>query len=290
MSNIFKSLTSRIGVADKLKRSSSQGTHKYKTQIFAGYGLYQDEHGISQLKENIWEVPQENQVVLGGSLFILSKVFGVNSSLNVDDLNTIMGIGTGGKPITEKYPKENVICGFTVGIDGCGASYKDVKAVKHQDRQVPGMIPFRVTDTPLEGEEKKKYWFHKQLEDGKHAYYVKRFEDLPKIKSLWRDAPDGQDGSPVTDGAHESDRLDGIETFVEIIIQFSPKDLIEYFELYEGIEDARFNSIGLVTGIEGEIEDGSKELKQVIQATILTFGNELLHMDKDLTMIYRVFG
>ena len=287
MGNIFKVLNSRIGMKEKLGRPND---FKHKTQIFAGYGLYQDENGLSQLKENIWEVPEENQVVLGGSLFILSKLFGVSSKLNIEDLNSIMNIGTSGPAITEKYPKDNVICGFTVGIGGCGASYKDVKAVKHQDRQVPGMIPFRVTDAPLEGLEKDKYWFHKQLEDGKHAYYIKKFEEAPKIKSLWKDAPNGQDGTPVVDGAHESERMDGIENFAEIIIQFSPKDLVEYFELYEGIEDARFNSIGLVTGIEGTLADGSKELKQVIQATILTFGNELLHMDKELTMIYRVFG
>lgn len=287
MGNIFKNLSTRIGMIDKL---SKPGEYKHKTQIFAGYGLYEDENGLSQLNENIWEVPEENQVVLGGSLFILSKLFGVNSKLNIEDLNTIMGIGTSGPAITEKYPKGNVICGFTVGIGGCGASYKDVKSVKHQDRIVPGMIPFRVTDTPLEGEEKEKYWFHKVLEDGKHAYYIKKYEEAPRIKSLWRDAPNGQDGSPVTDGCHESSRLDGIENFAEIIIQFSPKDLVEYFELYEGIEDARFNSIGLVTGIEGTLGDGSAELKQVIQATVLTFGNELLHMDKELTMIYRVFG
>ena len=59
----------------------------------------------------------ENQIVLGGALFILEKVFGIESPLYVDYLNNIMGIATD-EPVDEVYPRDTVVTLFGVGTGG----------------------------------------------------------------------------------------------------------------------------------------------------------------------------
>ena len=51
--------------------------------------------------EKLWET--ENQIVLGGALFILEKCFNVEAPITVDYINNIMGINTA-DPIEEIYP------------------------------------------------------------------------------------------------------------------------------------------------------------------------------------------
>lgn len=293
MKNLFKRLNANTFTASEAVQSHDSKTiHQgIRGDVYVGHDLYQDSNGISRLGELI--VKKKNQVVIGGSNYILEKILDVKADLNVEYLNNIMGIGQSGPEIESStvYPADNKICLFGVGTGGCGSSYLDVKTIKPQDREIPGMVPFRVTDVPLEGLEQEQYWFHKENEeDGKHHYYLKAFASKPKIKNLWKDAPNkNEDGSPVTDDVHESGRTEGIESFAEIILQISKHDLREFFELYEGIEHARFNTLGLFTGVKGTLEDGSDEYKQVKLLSMLTFGNELLHMNKDLTIIYRLY-
>lgn len=100
-------------------------------EVTMGYGLYTDPiTGISSLEQVLRK--ETNEIVMGGTLFALEKLFNVSSSLNVSYLNDIMGFGTDGPTINEKYPKDTAICLFDVGIGGCGNSYTDVKAVLQQ--------------------------------------------------------------------------------------------------------------------------------------------------------------
>ena len=65
----------------------------------------------------------ENQIVLGGALFILEKVFGVESPLYVDYLNNIMGVATD-ETGEEIYPRDTIVTLFGVGTGGCGDSIR----------------------------------------------------------------------------------------------------------------------------------------------------------------------
>lgn len=260
-------------------------------EIVAGYGLRTDPiTGLSSLGEEVCR--EKNEIVLGGTLFALEKLFNASADLNVAYLNDIIGFGTDGPAINEKYPKETGICLFNIGIGGCGNSYSDTKAVLQQYRQLDQMIPFRVVDERFDpaSEQAQKYWMCKQHTDGKYWYYGKTLSKPPVIKALWKDAADGEDGSPVVESDYSSVKTTPIQTFAEVVLTLEVTDLREYFELYSNITDARFNSIGLCTGIKSTCADGTPEYKQVRQFSILNFSNEMLHMNKDLSIIYRIYS
>jgi hypothetical protein len=230
----------------------------------------------------------ENQIVIGGALFILEKVFGVESDLYVDYLNNIMGIATDAMS-TEVYPKDTVVCLFGVGIGGCGDSIRSVRDVNFVEREIFEMVPFRITDEELNASEVDKYWF-KQEKDNKIHYYLKSFETQPHVKALWKDSDDqDEDGSEVESGVHDTQRTEPIETFVEMILKISKKDVREYFELYGDIEQCRVNSIGLFTGAKRELPNGEVDYQQVKLFSKLNIPNEMLTMKKDITIIYRIY-
>lgn len=229
----------------------------------------------------------ENQIVLGGALFILEKVFGVESPLYVDYLNNIMGIATD-NPVDEVYPKDTVVTLFGVGTGGCGDSIRSVKDVKFYEREIFDMIPFRVTDEELTPSEQQKYWFRKDM-NGKTAFYLKKFEQDPEIKVLWKDAEGDEDGSEVESDVHETQRTEPIETFVEMVLKISKKDIREYFELHGDIEQTRVNSIGLFTGCLRTLSDGTQDFQQVKLFSKLNIPNEMLTLAKDLTLVYRIY-
>ena len=234
--------------------------------------------------EKLWE--DENQITIGGALFILEKLFGVKAGLYIENLNNIMGVAPNNQPAD--IPKDDIVCLFGVGVGGCGDSIRSVKEVKFTEREIVEMIPFRITDEELTDVEQEKYWF-KQVVDNKTRYYLKTFETEPVIKSLWKDGEGDEDGSEVEANVHESGRTEPIETFVELILKITKKDIREYFEIYEDIELARVNSIGLFTGCKRLQPDGTKEFQQVKLFSKLNIPNEMLTLSKDLTIVYRIY-
>lgn len=288
------SIENKIVLSDKMKHKDSLSFVQHKpfarTRVQIGTDPHKDHRGITKLGEVLYE--EENMIVLGGVLFTLEKVFGVQSKLSVDYLNNIMGIATGGDPVTEIYPKDTNVCLFGIGTGGCGDTMTDVKEVKYFERELKDMIPFRVVDKgTLSPEEQQMYWFKKDDENGKTSYYLKKFAATPEIKVLWKDGEGDEDGTEVPGNVHETPEgtQTPIETFVEITMKISKKDIREYFELHGNIEQTRFNTIGLFTGIKSNVEDG-EDYKQVKLFSKLNIPNEMLVLAKDITIVYRIYG
>ena len=231
---------------------------------------------------------EENQIVLGGALFILEKCFNVESPITVDYLNNIMGINTG-EPIEEIYPKDTHVCLFGVGTGGCGDASRSVVDVKYYEREIFDMIPFRITDEEFTGADVNKYWLKRHEDNGKISYFLKSFENPAEIKVLWKDGEEGEDGSEVASGVHNTQRTEPIETFVEMILKINKKDCREFFEINGDIEAARVNSIGLFTGILSTNEYGELDYKQVKLFSKLNIPNEMLVLSKDITIVYRIY-
>lgn len=270
----------------KEDRLLTKDTKALKTMIMAGYGLYKDDNGVSWLGEEVIR-RQHNKMVTGGAINLLQTLFDADCALTVSTLNSLMGIGETG---SVNPGETNRVCLFNIGIGGCGASYADEKEVLDQENIVSQMIPFRVVDSIDDIADSSKYWFCKELPDGKKAFYLKSFESKPTIHSLFKDAEDpDHDGTELSGNPADYDRTDGIESFVEIILRIKSDDLREWFNLYDDPAHPRFSSIGLCTGKLGTLEDGSQEYKDVVQFSILNFSNEMLHFEKDLSIVYRVY-
>jgi hypothetical protein len=240
-------------------------------------------------KNDLGEVlfEEENQIVLGGALFVLEKCWDVISPLTIESLNSIKGIGIDGPDVTKAAEH---VCLFGVGTGGCGDGIGTVVDVKFYEREIFDMVPLRVT-TPdqLTQDEAAQYWFKELLESGKTAYYLKTFESTPEIKVLWKDGEGDEDGSEVEPGVENTTRTEPIETFVEMILKITKKDVKEWFELNGDIELARFNSIGLFSGALGTLGDASQDYKNVRMFSKLNINNEMLTYAKDLTVIYRIY-
>lgn len=243
--------------------------------------------GTNELGEVMFEA--ENNTVIGGALFVLEKVFGVSANLNVDYLNNFMSIATSGTAVTDKYPKETVVCLFGVGTGGSGDSITSVKAVDFKERNVTDMIPFRYTDVALPTADQQKYWFRRQDANGRTAHFLKAFETAPIIKALYKDAEGDEDGTEVSANVHTSTRTEPIETFVELVLKINKNDCREWFEFNGNIEQARINTIGLFTGVKTLVSSGVYDYKQVKLFAKLNINNEMLTAAKDLTITYRIY-
>lgn len=235
----------------------------------------------------------ENSMMVGGGIWVLEKLFGVESDLKVQTLNEIMGIANGGVPVTERHPKDHVVCLFGVGTGGAGDSVTSVYDLNIRDREIVDMVPFRVTQDALSTSDNEKYWFRKHLPTGETAYYLKSPEALPEIKTLWKNGEGDEDGSQVVDGFHNSNRTDDIETFVEMTLKISKSDIREWFELNGVIEETRINTIGIFAAVKGDVSDdqsGVIDYKNVTLVSKLNIPNEILTTVKELIIRYRIYS
>ena len=273
-------LSDKLNIKDGLNgRSKLTGTHMgFKTDI-----LCTDEIGQTIFHSS-------NSSVIGGALFTLEKLFGVQSALTIATLNEIMGFGNSG-PSVIGMPADNTVCLFGVGTGGAGDSaVGSVYDVDFKDRELPSMIPFRVTSTELSTTDKDLYFGKKTLVSGKNAFYLKKFETTPTIKALWLDGADGEDGSAVGPNVHTSERTEGIETFIEMNLKINKNDCREWFDESGEIEKARVNTIGLFSAVPSTLDDGSVEYKNVKLFSMLNINSEVLSSSKELNLRYRVYS
>lgn len=244
--------------------------------------------GKNKLGEVLFEA--ENRLVLGGSFYVLGKIFDVAPPIEIAYLNDIMGIATGGDPITDRYPRENKICLFGVGTGGADESISNVYPVSVKEREIEQIVPFRYTDS-LTPEEQQMYFFKKpDPSTGKDLYYLKHFAAEPDMKALWVDAKvEGEDGTPVQTGVHANPRQDDIESFVEMPLHTNNKDLREWFEANGEIEKSRFNTLAIFSGTLADC-GGYMDYKQVLMVAKFNIPNEMLLLEKDLMIYYRVYA
>ena len=287
MSKDVINLNDKINSNDSIAGAPAKKIEPLRVESTQGKVLRTKIIGLDTLTgEKLFE--EENQIVLGGALFILEKVFNAKAPIEVQYLNDIMGVCVN-DPVDERYPKDTAVCLFGVGTGGCGDASRAVVDVKYYEREIFDMIPFRITDEEFTGSNKERYWFKRHEVDGKVSYFLKSFEHEPEIKVLWKDGEEGEDGSEVATGVHNTDRTEPIETFVEMILKVNKKDCREYFEINGDIEAARINSIGLFTGILSTNEYGEADYKQVKLFSKLNIPNEMLVLSKDITIVYRIY-
>lgn len=303
-----------------------------KTEVLVGYGFNDPGlHQKSYLNETLIE--DENTVPIGGVQSVFQHMFGVKGPITVPSLYEKSQIGaadvtvnssyltpnhsnendpnSSASSVSEIYLPGHHVQLFGVGVTGTAENNITVHKVGYremfidmegdEDLGIPNgiMYPFRYTASELDGSEKTKY-FGKKLdpETGATAYYLKRFEGEPQIKHVWKTQNNISEESTdlVTDlTLNSNQRNDAIQSFTEMHLQITNKDLKEFFTDKLGDPEAcRFNSIALFDGVYTEIgkpaSDTFGDYANVTLFSKLNIPTEHLSLQKDLEIIYRVYG
>lgn len=288
--NDIKTIRDGLTLKETSNRLPSMEDFLEKKKGFRTRITVEDEFG------NVLMDYESNKVVIGGAITTLEKLFNVRSSLVIDTINNICDIEPA-EQSTGALPYEHTVCLWAVGIGGCGDAFGSVRDVKYYEREVgrngsgtTEMIPFRVVTSPFEDENKEKYFLMKEISAGHYGYFAKTFDDVPFIRSLWKDGVEGEDGTEVTDGVHDTTRTDDIETFVEMHMTLEKDDVREWFDLNGEIEKARINTIGLFSAtpiVEDGVVVGYKDVKLFSK---FNMDNEPLTTRKALLVKYRIYA
>ena len=229
----------------------------------------------------------KNKVIVGGSAFTAAKHFNLRPNVFTPSYNTVLGLENSvNEPYTgEGIRKEEQVYLFAVGIDGCGEENSQVFNVDYTKWIAPEhLVPFRyqLDKNDLGGFMRDKY-FGRKVIGNRIAYYFKAFEAKPEFKQQF------VDGTPIDENIYLSNRVEEVESFVEINLKITKEDCRDFFAATTGINDARINSISLLTAWQKEI-DGHIYYQDIRPLTKLHFPNEaLIDPSKGLDIIYHIY-
>ena len=271
-----KILNDKLGMKDlKVGDVLPGGNKVFKTKIL-GY----DDFG-NQLFE------EENITVLPGALFTVEKLFRLTNDITdatkEKALDVALGINT---QISNSRPTEEFIVLFGVGTGGATDVVGSIKPTYYTDSQLAGLFPIRCVpvNTPLVD----KYYVHKTQNIGGtnyECYYCKAFDSTPTL-SVLRHMADGSDGPELTREDLDSKTNSLVDTFVSMTIKIDKTDAREWFELNGNVEAARINALGLYTAWYDSV---TQQYRNVRLFSELHFQNEILHLSKSLTLVYRIY-
>lgn len=208
------------------------------------------------------------------------------------------------------YRPGNIVQLFGIGITGTAenditvfpVNYRensiDLTIASEDNQTVNGiMVPFRYTTTELRSDERKQYFGKMKNGNDVVSYYLKRFESDPVIKHVWKSGEDSEIDEEenivsADDIWSNTSNLNAVESFTEFILKINTKDTKEWFAALNQEDRARVNTIALFTGeyvTEGAL-DSDGDYRDVRLFSKLNIPVEYLTLNKDLNIIYRVYG
>lgn len=178
------------------------------------------------------------------------------------------------------------ICLFGCGVGGCGAENSQVYPVKYTGRIDPAteLVPFRyqLPQNDLSAEMRQKYFGRKSTSE-RIAYYFKAFETDPEMFARY------VDGTLIDNTLYESTNTSDAELYVEMNLRITKEDFRDYFRATTGINDAKINSISLLTAWYNE-SGGYKWYQDIIPMTQLNIPNEpLIDLTKGIDIVYHIY-
>lgn len=292
-----------------------------RTEVIGGYGDVQiNPTGKSTLGEQIFNT--HNIVPIGGTSYALQHLFGVpETQIDIPTMHELHGIGAeDSQPTTETYKTPDgtgvtvyryghFVQLFGIGITGSSENDIDIYPCDYRENTIEidkvnadgleirgHMLPFRYTGAALDSDESKRYFGKKQdPATGITSYYLKKFETDVVIKHIWKTGEDVDNEIlvPSSDVWENVSGLNVVETFAEIILKITKKDVKEYFrDKLEQPSRCRFNTLALFNGrftkpstndtVYGDYED-------VRLFSKLCINPEYLDLNKDLNIIYRIY-
>lgn len=225
-----------------------------------------------------------NKIIIHGSSYTAQKHFPdlplsnstitYNEALGLDRNNPINNIN-----------EERIVL-FSAGTDGCGVDAHQVRHVEYADWCDPSsLIPFRYLNASNDEANRDIYFGRKNdISTGMISYYFKIFDTEPQWTQRYI-----ADGAPLENNIYDSTRKDEIESFVELKLKISTEDCREYFEETTGINNAKINTISLLTAIP-EVVDGTTYYQDIRPLTKINFPNQTLsELNKGLDIIYHIY-
>lgn len=227
-----------------------------------------------------------NKVIIPGSYYTAAKHFGINPPVKLPTYNTALGLD-GIQALTDKEERDALVVLFAVGIDGCGPESSQVYDVDYTKWIAPeNLVPFRYVfdDNDLSDTLRKKYFGRKKIAGtDKIAYYFKAFEATPVMHQEY------VDGTPIDENIYISDNTMDVETYVELKLTVTKEDCREYFDATTGINDAKINTISLLTAVPKEM-NGYTYYQGIRPLTKLNFPNEsLIDLTKGIDITYHIY-
>ena len=227
-----------------------------------------------------------NKVILPGSHYTASKHFNINPPVKLPSYNTALGLD-GMQALTDAEERGALVVLFAVGIDGCGPESSQVYDVDYTKWIKPdSLVPFRYVfdDNDLSATMRQKYFGRKKITGtDKIAYYFKAFETNPTMHMQYID------GTPVDENIYISDNTLDVETYVELNLSISKDDCREFFDATTGINDAKVNTISLLTAVP-KVIDGYTYYQSIRPLTKLNFPNEsLIDLTKGIDITYHIY-
>ena len=227
-----------------------------------------------------------NKVILPGSSYTASKHFNINPPVKLPSYNTVLGLD-GIQALTDAEERSALVTLFAVGIDGCGPESSQVFDVDYTKWIKPeSLVPFRYVydDNDLSAAMREKYFGRKKIAGtDKTAYYFKAFETAPTMHMQYTD------GTPVDENIYISDNTMGVETYVELNLTITKDDCREFFDSTTGINDAKVNTISLLTAVP-KVINGYTYYKSIRPLTQLNFPNEsLIDLTKGIDITYHIY-
>lgn len=289
-------MTKHLNDSFSMKDKVGSGYHRHaptlwaRTQVIGGYGLHTNpQTGLSELDEVVFET--ENMVPIGGVQFAMEQIFGVAGPLKaIDCLNKNQGIGatdstmagSGGNP----HPYGTKVCLFGIGIDGAAENSLTANEVNYLEDKVSGMVPFRYTNQPLSSDDQNRY-YGKKMVDQTQAYYLKKFDNDPKIHNFKASNVDGEDGDEIQDSAIGKTPDKAIQSLTQMELTISKADIKEWFKKLGHIEQCHVNSIALYSAV---YDSTKKDYTDIHLFSKLNIPTEPMSQTKDMHIIYRVYG
>ena len=291
-----------------------------RTEIIGGYGdVILNPTGKSTLSETCFE--QDNIVPIGGVSYVMQRAFGIpENQITIPTLYEETGVGESNSLapketylspdgyVNVQYRYGHFVQLFGIGITGTAENdvtiYKpdyreksiNLSKVNADGLTVTGtMLPFRYTAETLNERERKQYFGKKVDDNGFTGYYLKRFETDAVIKHIWKTGEDVEDETLISpeDVWENTSGLNAVESFTEIILKISKKDVKEWFIHLEQEDRTRFNTLALFNGqfVKNESDPADYgDYRDVRLFSKLCINPEYLNLNKDLNIIYRVYG
>jgi len=207
------------------------------------------------------------------------------------------------------HPHGEYVCLFGVGLTGSATNVITKPPVDYKEYSIQEslgleegykmsgvMVPFRFTPNQLSEADAVKYfgktgtWSASNVDN--IGYYLKRFENEPTINHFWKAASDETESTnkvsqteyyPRTNTANSST----IESYVEMVLKITPKDVKEWFDATSNIDETRINTIALFTGRYNKLMGDYENVRLFSK---LTFQVNTLSLTKDFVIIYRIYS